>query len=122
MLNVNYYTFEDGTNPIDPFLNSLDVKMRAKVFRTMGLLEEFGTDLRMPHSEYLEDGIFELRVKQGTNIERILYFFFTDNKAILTNGFTKKQSKTPPGELRLAKARKADYERRYRNERLQNKP
>ena len=60
MIDVNYYTFEDGTNPIDPFLDSLDVKMRAKVFRTIGLLEEFGINLRMPHSEYLEDGIFEL--------------------------------------------------------------
>ncbi|MBP5623255.1 MAG: type II toxin-antitoxin system RelE/ParE family toxin [Lachnospiraceae bacterium] len=122
LIDVNYYTFEDGTNPIDPFLDSLDVKMRAKVFRTIGLLEEFGINLRMPHSEYLEDGIFELRIKQGSNIERILYFFFTNNQAILTNGFTKKQAKTPPGELRLAKDRKKDYERRTQNERLQKKP
>ena len=122
MIDVIYYTFEDGTNPIDPFLDSLDVKMRAKVFRTIGLLEEFGINLRMPHSEYLEDGIFELRIKQGSNIERILYFFFTNNQAILTNGFTKKQAKTPPGELRLAKDRKKDYERRTQNERLQKKP
>ena len=68
----------------------------------------------MPHSEHLGDGIFELRVKQGSNIERVLYFFFTGDKAILTNGFTKKQQKTPPGEIRLAKDRRADYERRHK--------
>ena len=82
--------------------------------RTIGLLEEFGTSLRMPHSEYLEDGIFELRIKQGSDIERVLYFFFTGKKAILTNGFTKKQQKTPPGEIQLAKERRDDYERRHK--------
>lgn len=90
--------------------------MRAKVFRAMALLEEFGTDLRMPHSEHLTDGIFELRVKQGSNIERILYFFYIGNKAILTNGFTKKQQKTPQKEIELARIRKADYERRHADE------
>ena len=75
MIDVEFYKFEDGTNPIDPYLDGLNPKMRAKVFRAMALLEEFGTDLRMPHSEYLSDGIFELRVKVGSNIERVLYFF-----------------------------------------------
>ena len=114
MIDVDYYEFEDGTNPIDPYLDELDPKMRAKVLRTIGLLEEFGTLLRMPHSEHLGDGIFELRVKQGSNIERVLYFFFTGDKAILTNGFTKKQQKTSPGEIQLAKDRRADYERRHK--------
>ncbi len=114
MIDVDYYKFEDGTNPIDPYLDGLDPKMRAKVLRAIGLLEEFGTALRMPHSEHLGDGIFELRVKQGSDIERVLYFFFIGSKAILTNGFTKKQQKTSPGEIQLAKERRADYERRHK--------
>ena len=51
MIDVDYYKFEDGTNPIDPYLDGLDPKMRAKVLRAIGLLEEFGTALRMPHSQ-----------------------------------------------------------------------
>ena len=43
MIDVDYYKFEDGTNPIDPYLDELDPKMRAKVLRTIGLPEEFGT-------------------------------------------------------------------------------
>ena len=31
MIDVDYYKFEDGTNPIDPYLDGLDPKMRAKV-------------------------------------------------------------------------------------------
>lgn len=119
MLDVDYYKFENGDSPIDEYLDELDVKKRAKVLRTIGLLEEFGTQLRLPHSEHLEDGIFELRTKQGTDIERVLYFFFYGGKAILTNGFSKKQDKTPKNEIQLAKNRRSDYLRRYSNERLQ---
>ena len=113
MIDVDYYKFEDSSNPIDPYLDDLLPKMRAKVLRTIGLLEMFGSRLRLPHSEHLEDGIFELRIKQGSDIERVLYFFFVGNKAILTNGFSKKTQKTPPGELQLAKDRRADYLRRH---------
>ncbi len=115
-MEIEYYKFDDGSNPIDPYLDSLDIKMRAKVFRAMELLEEFGRELKMPHSEHLTDGIFELRIKKGTNIERVLYFFYVGNKAVLTNGFTKKQQKTPRGEIELAKKRKVDYERKHQNE------
>ena len=69
--------------------------------------------LRKPYSEYLEDGIFELRTKQSSNITRILYFFVIGNKAVLTNGFTKKSQKTPKKEIELAKKYRKDYERRH---------
>jgi phage-related protein len=112
---VDYYTFEDGANPIDPYLDNLETKMRAKVQMSVRMLEQFGTNLRMPYSEHLEDGIFELRAIQGNNIERVLFFFYVGNKAILTNGFTKKTGKTPKSEIELAKSRRADYYRRYGN-------
>ncbi len=86
--------------------------MQAKVFRTIDLLEYNGNELREPYSKSLGDGIFELRVKQGSDITRVLYFFFIGNKAIITNGFIKKTRKAPIGEIALAKKYKADYERR----------
>ena len=77
------------------------------------LLEKNGPLLREPYSKSLEDGIFELRTKQGSNITRVLYFFFIGKKVILTNGFVKKSQKTPKAEKELAKKYKADYEWRY---------
>ncbi len=68
-------------------------KMIAKIFRTIMLLENIGEHLNEPFSKYLGQGIFELRVKSGTNITRILYFFVVGDKAILTNGFIKRQIK-----------------------------
>lgn len=87
--------------------------MKAKVVRTIELLETNGWELGEPHSKSLGDGIFELRIKQSSNISRVLYFFYVNNKAILTNGFIKKTQKTPSSEIKLAKKYKKDYERRH---------
>ena len=106
---VVFFSKADGTEPVKEFLDSLDIKMRAKVLRTIGLLEEFGIDLRLPYSEELDDGIFELRVKFGTDISRVLYFFVVGRKAILTNAFIKKTQKTPPKEITLAKKYRKEY-------------
>ena len=86
--------------------------MKAKVLWTITLLEEYGTKLRLPYSEYLEDDIFELRIKQSSDITRVLYFFYKDKRIILTNGFVKKSQKTPPGELKLAKDRRENFLKR----------
>ena len=81
----------------------LDPKMRAKVFGRLLLLEEYGERLPMPFARHLEDGIFELRTPQGSNITRLLYFFFVGNRAIVTNGFVKKTQRTPRKEIERAK-------------------
>ena len=110
---VEFYKTEKGKKPAGDFIKSIeDVKLRAKVVRSLKLLETYGTKLRETDSKPLGDGIFELRTIQGDNIARCLYFFFVGDKAIVTNGFIKKQQKTPPEETDLAKKYKADYERR----------
>ena len=109
---VEYFEKEDGTYPAEEFILSQDVKMRAKLFRLLELLEEKGNTLREPYSKSLDDGIFEIRAKQGNNITRVLYFFYIGNKIILTNGFVKKSPKTPPYEIALAKKYRAEYEKR----------
>ena len=109
---VEYFEKEDGTYPAEEFILSQDVKMGAKLFRLLELLEEKGNTLREPYSKSLDDGIFEIRAKQGSNITRVLYFFYIGNKIILTNGFIKKSQKTPPSEIDLAKKYRAEYEKR----------
>lgn len=73
------------------------------------LLQDNGYRLREPYSKALENGIFELRIKQGNNISRIMYFFYVDQHIILTNGFIKKTQKTPRSEIEKAKKYRADY-------------
>lgn len=113
MIEIEFYDTEEGRCPLQEYLDTLEPKLLAKTLRTIDLLEVNGTILRGPYSESLGDGIFELRTKQGSDITRVLYFFFIGNKAILTHGFTKKSQKTPKSELDLAKKYRADYKRRH---------
>ena len=112
MFKAEYYQKADGSYPVEEFILSLDNKMKAKVLWTITLLEEYGTKLRLPYSEHLEDDIFELRIKQSSDITRVRYFFYKDKRIILTNGFVKKSQKTPPGELKLAKDRRENFLKR----------
>lgn len=109
MFEVLFYQKEDETKPAEEYINSTDIKMRAKIYRNISLLEEFGNNLRMPYSKLLEDGIFELRTQVGNDISRVLYFFIVGEKIILTNGFTKKTEKTPPEQIDIAKRYKKDF-------------
>ena len=106
---VEFYEKVSGEKPCLEFLNTLEIKLRAKVFRDMALLEDKGKELRLPYSEHLVDGIFELRTKQGSNIVRSLYFFFVGNRIVITHGFRKKTQKTPPEEIARAKEYRKDY-------------
>lgn len=113
------YKKENGEVPVEEFLDSVNVKMRAKIYGLMEILQEKGNLLREPYSKHLEDGIFELRCKFGSDITRVLYFFYYEGKIIMTNGFVKKTRKTPKEEIQLAKDRRKDFiERMMRNENI----
>jgi phage-related protein len=116
LFSVNFYQEEDGSKPVDEFIRSLDAKKQAKVVSDLNRLEMLGNEARMPLSKFLEDGIFELRTKIDGNIIRILYFFDKDKIIIATNGFVKKQQKTPRSEILLAKQRRSSYHERKENE------
>ena len=111
-----FYDLPDGREPAKEFIDSLDIKMRAKMVRTIALLQKNGASLREPYSKPLEDGIFEVRAKVGTDISRVLYFFFVGHKIVLTNGFIKKTQKTPPAEIARAKAYRKEYLNRKENQ------
>ena len=81
----------------------------AKTLDMIQLLQDNGYQLREPYLKALENGIFELRIKLGNNISRIMYFFYVDQHIILTNGFIKKTQKTPRNEIEKAKKYRADY-------------
>ena len=114
MFDVEYYKLPNGEKPVKQFIDSLDLKMRAKALGSIEILAEFGNMLREPYSKSVGNGLFELRIKFASDITRIFYFFVVDNKIILTNGFVKKTQKTPQGEIALAMKYKAEYERRQK--------
>ena len=81
----------------------------------IGILEEKENQLREPYSKHLSDGIFEIRGKVGSDITRILYFFYYEGRIVLTNGFVKKSQETPKQEIDLAKKYRNDFIERVKN-------
>ena len=117
MFQIEFYETEQGIQPAKDFLLSLDTKMRAKMVNTISILQDNGYALREPYSKYLSEGIFELRARVGSDITRVLYFFYVDSRIVLTNGFIKKTNKTPIKEIEKAKKYRTDYLKRKEDRR-----
>jgi len=56
------------------------------------------------------DGLFEIRVQQGSDIFRVFYFFDQGKLVVLANGFQKKMQKTSKQEIERALKIKYEYE------------
>ncbi|MDR3108317.1 MAG: type II toxin-antitoxin system RelE/ParE family toxin [Planctomycetaceae bacterium] len=69
----------------------------------------FGHDLRRPIADYLEDGIYELRIKHRRLHYRILYSFVGQQIVLLTHGIIKEQ-RIPPKEIQLARERREKWQ------------
>ena len=91
------------------------VLMSQQVQWCLKRLWQFGMPC-VAYSKHLEDGIFEIRGKVGSDISRVLYFFYYGGKIILTNGFVKKTQKAPSKEIKRAKKYRKDYIERFGEE------
>ena len=109
----------------EDFLNAQNAKVQDKVFK---IIEAIETLERVP-SNYLKhltgtDGIYEARIKLGSNIWRVFCFFDGDRLVILLNGFQKKTQKTPKNEIAKAERLMKEYyqnkEKWYGNKILEN--
>jgi phage-related protein len=86
-------------------------KAKDKIIWTLELIE----DIRKIPETYLKymkntDGLYEIRVQQGSDIFRIFCFFDQEQLVILMNGFQKKSQKTPKKEIDKALKIKEEYE------------
>jgi phage-related protein len=109
---VVFFEKENGETPAEDFINSLDVKMSAKIYRLLMMVSENRPELREPYSKHLGDGIFELRAKVGSDASRVLYFFFAGRRVVVTNGFIKKTQKIQRSVIDKAKAFRKEYTER----------
>jgi phage-related protein len=66
-------------------------------------------DIYLKHIEET-DGLYEIRVQNGSDIFRIFCFFDKGQLVVLANGFQKKTQKTPRKEIDQALKIKQEYE------------
>ncbi len=110
------YCFIDqrGDNPVKEFIDNLPISERVKVLAYLKELKNKGNDLRRPMADYLGHGIYELRPKAN----RIFYFFFLKNNAVLIHAIKKKTDKIPLKDLELCIERKFITEEHVKIEKL----
>jgi len=104
---IDYYS-EDVRLEIE----TLPVGIRASYARLTELLEEFGLELRMPHSRAMGGGLFELRPRGREGIARVFYCTKVGRKIIILHSFIKKTNETPKRELDIARRRRREVNER----------
>jgi phage-related protein len=112
MWNIIFYEKEDGTTPVQEFLDKLPVKHHAKALRDIDVLEKYGTALTKPHVKHIKGKLWELRIKSLSDISRIFYFVSIGKNIVLLHGFVKKTQNTPNREIEIANNYFEDYQRR----------
>lgn len=91
------------------FLDSLKEKERAKAIAWIDKLEEEGNELKRPFADYLQKGIYELRIFLNQKNVRILYFFVFKNFIILSHVFKKNTKRVPEKEIARAISNKDEF-------------
>lgn len=94
----------------EEFLKKQSIKVQNKIFKVLEIIETYQ---RVPKT-YLKaivgsDGLFEARIKLGSDIWRVFCFFDKGKLVILLNGFVKKSKKTPQKEIDKAKRLMTQY-------------
>ena len=87
---------------------TIDLHEECKVIGTDILTVQYAWPVGKPLVDNLGDAIWEVRSRLDNRIARTL-FAVVDQEIVLLHGFIKKQQKTPPDELDLAKKRKKQY-------------
>ncbi|MDP1623565.1 MAG: type II toxin-antitoxin system RelE/ParE family toxin [Bacteroidales bacterium] len=92
------------------FYNVQKPEVQAKIDWVIGLVQS----LRMIPERFFKflegtDGLFEIKIKVGSDIYRIFCFFDKGNLVILLNGFPKKTNKIPKNEIEKALRLKRKY-------------
>ena len=98
-------------NYFQDFFDIQSTKVKAKIVWTLDLIEELARvpEIYLKHIENT-NGLYEIRVQQGSDIIRIFCFFDQGQLVVLSNGFQKKTQKKPRKEIELAAKLKAEYE------------
>ena len=80
----------------------------ARYLRLTDLMLEFGSNLGLPHTKAIDNGLFELRVKSKEGIARVFFCTKVGKKIIMLHSYVKKSQKTPKKDLKIAKSRMSE--------------
>ncbi len=106
---VDFYEEEDGSAPVEEFLDNLPKQQKAKALALVKLLEEQGPNLPFPYSSQVRGRLRELRTRFGKIRLRILYFGDARRVFVLLHGLVKATDKLPQADIQTAEQRMAAH-------------
>lgn len=109
LTDVIIYQNKTGNVPLLEWMDSLPEEVQIKCIHKIELLEQFGFDLRRPHCDILESGIYELRARHKNVHYRILYCFVGKNKVLISHGCIKEEAEMPKIEIIRALKNQKEY-------------
>ena len=95
--SIEYYSSD-----IEQMILELPEGLLARYLHLTDLMLEFGANLGMPHTQFIQNGLCELRVKSKEGIARVFFCTKTGKRIIMLHMFIKKSQKTPVRELKIA--------------------
>lgn len=87
---------------VDSFLAGCCQAMQEKFEQRLDLLSQRGNECRRPVTEYLGDGLFELRARAGKEQARLIFYYAMNRRIIFIHAFYKPGNKIDPKELIIA--------------------
>jgi phage-related protein len=110
--DVLFYCETGQSAPVLEWLDELHRGNRRaynKCLEAIDRLAQLGHELRRPTADFLQNGIYELRIRVGQVNYRLLYFFRGRNIAVLAHSLTKERE-IPKADMAIALKRKAQFE------------
>lgn len=110
MDEIILYQKQNGDIPIKIFLDEIaqkNIDLHAKILQKIDLLlidKLWNEDIK-----YIWDKIYELRIKQSSNISRIFYFTIKNQKIVLLDWIIKKTQKLNNSVIERIKQFKNDF-------------
>jgi phage-related protein len=114
LFTIDFYRGADGRSDVLEYIENLYEKSEKsktdrinhqKIILYMKLLREMGVSVGEPVVKHLGDGLYELRPLSN----RILFFYWDNNKYVMLSHFIKKTDKTPKREIEKANRRRKEY-------------
>lgn len=95
--NIKYF----NTSVEKDILNLPD-GILARYLRLTDMMIVHGSNLGLPHTKSLSNGLFELRLKSKEGIGRVFYCTKVGKNIIMLHSFVKKTDKIPKKEMEIA--------------------
>lgn len=95
--NIQYFN-----ETVESDILTLPDGLLARYLRLTDMMLVYGSNLGLPHTKSLSDGLFELRLKSHEGIGRVFYCTKVGKTIIMLHSFVKKSQKIPKNEMAIA--------------------